>query len=102
MELDKIMNRYPEMIPVIIKRKETDKYLPQLSNNKCLIPRKFTIGEFIWLLRKKLSLEPQKGIFVFVNGILPPNNSLMETIYNEHKDTDSFLYITYCSENVFG
>ena len=102
MNVDKVIKRYPDTVPVIIKKKETEKCLPDLPNNKCLIPRKFTIGDFIWLLRKKLKLESHKGIFIFVNGILPPNNALMETLYNEHKDPDSFLYITYCSESIFG
>jgi GABA(A) receptor-associated protein len=26
----------------------------------------------------------------------------MNTIYQEHKDTDGFMYMTYSGENVFG
>ena len=41
-------------------------------------------------------------VFIFINNILPPTASLMSTIYEEQKDSDGFLYITYSGENTFG
>lgn len=42
------------------------------------------------------------AIFVFVNNTLPPASSLMSQIYNDHKDEDGFLYVTYSGESTFG
>ena len=47
-------------------------------------------------------LPPEKAIFIFVNDTLPPTAALMSAIYQEHKDKDGFLYVTYSGENTFG
>jgi GABA(A) receptor-associated protein len=36
-----------------------------------------------------------QAIFIFVNNILPPTSASMATIYEEQKDEDGFLYVTY-------
>lgn len=41
-----------------------------------------------------------QAIFIFVDEVLPPTAALMSVIYEEHKDEDGFLYITYSGENV--
>jgi GABA(A) receptor-associated protein len=49
-----------------------------------------------------LKLPAEQAIFLFVNGVIPPTAALMNTIYEEHKDEDGFLYISYSGENTFG
>lgn len=44
----------------------------------------------------------KQAIFIFVDEVLPPTAALMSSIYEEHKDEDGFLYITYSGENTFG
>jgi GABA(A) receptor-associated protein len=39
---------------------------------------------------------------LFVSGVIPPTAALLSTIFEEHKDEDGFLYITYSGENTFG
>ena len=36
-----------------------------------------------------------QAIFIFVNNVLPPTSASMATIYEEQKDEDGFLYVTY-------
>ncbi len=48
----------------------------------------------MYVIRKRIKLSPEKAIFIFVNDVLPPTAALMTTIYDEHKDSDGFLYIT--------
>ena len=43
----------------------------------------------------RVKLSPEKAIFIFVDEVLPPTAALMSSIYEEHKDEDGFLYITY-------
>ena len=101
-QISKILNKYPDRIPVIINKRETDTTLPSLDNNKYLIPRTFKFGEFVILIRKKIKLDSNKAIFVFVDNILPPNNTSLEELYSRYKDPDGYLYVTYCLENTFG
>lgn len=60
------------------------------------------MGQFVYVIRKRIKLSPEKAIFIFVNNALPPTAAMMSAIYEEHKDTDSFLYVTYSGENTFG
>jgi hypothetical protein len=57
-------------------------------------------GQFVYVIRKRIKLSPEKAIFIFVDEVLPPTAALMSSIYEEYKDEDGFLYITYSGENV--
>jgi GABA(A) receptor-associated protein len=61
------------------------------------VPSDLTVGQFCYVIRKRIKLAPEKAIFIFVNEVLPPTAALMSSIYEEHKDEDGFLYITYDS-----
>lgn len=61
------------------------------------MPADLTVGQFVYVIRKRIKLSPEKAIFIFVDEVLPPTAALMSSIYEEHKDEDGFLYITYVS-----
>jgi GABA(A) receptor-associated protein len=67
-----------------------------------LVPSDLTVGQFVYVIRKRISLPPEKAIFVFVKNSLPPTAALMSAIYEKNKDPDGFLYVTYSGENTFG
>lgn len=52
------------------------------------------------MIRKRIKLSPEKAIFIFVDEVLPPTAALMSSIYEEHKDEDGFLYITYVYSSI--
>lgn len=56
----------------------------------------------MYVIRKRIKLSAEKAIFIFVNNTLPPTAALMSAIYEEHKDEDGFLYVTFSGENTFG
>lgn len=60
-----------------------------------MVPADLTVGQFVYVIRKRIKLSPEKAIFIFVDEVLPPTAALMSSIYEEHKDEDGFLYITY-------
>jgi GABA(A) receptor-associated protein len=98
-----ILTKYPERIPVIVERAtNSSNDCPDIDKNKYLVPKELTIGQFIFVIRQRMNLPAEKAIFLFVNGIIPSTSSAFSTIYNNHKDEDSFLYITYSFENTFG
>lgn len=73
-----------------------------IDKKKYLVPSDLTVGQFVYVIRKRIKLSPEKAIFIFVDEVLPPTAALMSSIYEEHKDEDGFLYISYSGENTFG
>lgn len=83
-----------------------------------------TVGQFVYVIRKRIKVASDKAIFMFVKNTLPPTGAfpvpaswrrvsplqhqrfptaaLMADIYEDHKDEDGFLYITYSGESTFG
>ena len=66
-----------------------------IDKKKYLVPADLTVGQFVYVIRKRIKLSPEKAIFIFVDEVLPPTAALMSSIYEGHKDEDGFLYITY-------
>ena len=67
------------------------------------MPNDLTIGQFQYVIRKRIKLAPEQAIFLFVGkGTLAPSNAPLQQMYDKHKDADDFLYMTYSSENTFG
>ncbi|BAT77373.1 autophagy-related protein 8C-like isoform X2 [Vigna umbellata] len=100
-ESARIRDKYPDRIPVIVERAErTD--IPDIDKKKYLVPADLTVGQFVYVVRKRIKVGAEKAIFVFINNTLPPTAALMSSIYEENKDDDGFLYMTYSGENTFG
>jgi hypothetical protein len=59
--------------------------LRYLVNTDLVIEQDLTVGQFVYVIRKRIKLAPEKAIFIFVDEILPPTAALMSTIYEEHK-----------------
>jgi len=52
---------------------------------------------------QRIKLAPEQAIFLFVNkGTLPPTVAALQEVYDQCKDDDGFLYMTYSGENTFG
>ena len=98
----RVLTKYPDRIPIICEKNAATKDIAQIDKIKYLVPMDMTCGQFMFTIRKRLKLPPEKAIFILVNGVIPPVSEPMYTIYNKHKSSDNFLYITYVSENVFG
>lgn len=54
------------------------------------MPADLTVGQFVYVIRKRIKLSPDKAIFIFVDEVLPPTAALMSSIYEEHKDEDGY------------
>ncbi|KAK4284371.1 hypothetical protein QN277_001216 [Acacia crassicarpa] len=100
-ESAKIKEKHPDRIPVIVDRADKSD-ITRIDKNKYLVPADITVGQFVYIIRRRIKISSEKAIFVFVNSTLPPTASLMSAIYEEHKDEDGFLYLTYSGENTFG
>ena len=60
------------------------------------------VGQFYFLIRKRIHLRPEDALFFFVNNVIPPTSATMGQLYQEHHEEDFFLYIAYSDESVYG
>tara|TARA_B100001093_G_scaffold419657_1_gene411277 strand:- start:139 stop:489 length:351 start_codon:yes stop_codon:yes gene_type:complete len=100
-ESKRIIEKYPTKIPIIVE-KQNKSDVPDIDKQKYLVPNDLTMGQFVYVIRRRLKLDPEKAIFIFINNILPPTSAVVQQVYEEHKDDDGFLYVTYSGENSFG
>ncbi|XP_018021592.1 gamma-aminobutyric acid receptor-associated protein isoform X3 [Hyalella azteca] len=100
-EGEKIRKKYPERVPVIVERAARSR-IGDLDKKKYLVPSDLTVGQFYFLIRKRVHLKPEEALFFFVNNVIPPTSSTMGALYQEHKEEDNFLYIAYSDESVYG
>jgi GABA(A) receptor-associated protein len=96
-----ITEKYPDKVPIIVERlKNSD--IPDIDKKKYLVPKDLTAGQFIYVIRRRIKLEKEKAIFVFIKDILTPTSATIEQLYEDNKDDDGFLYVVYSGENAFG
>ncbi|XP_028751797.1 autophagy-related protein 8f-like isoform X1 [Neltuma alba] len=104
-EAARIREKYPDRIPICLKvivEKAERSDIPSIDKKKYLVPADLTVGQFVYVIRKRIKLSAEKAIFIFVDNVLPPTGAIMSAIYEEKKDEDGFLYVTYSGENTFG
>jgi len=101
-ESSRITQKYPDRIPIICEKVMSQRNLPHIDKNKYLVPFDLTIGQFIYVIRKRLKLKSEEAIFLFISNFIAPSSCFVCELYNRFKDPDGFLYIQYSKENVFG
>jgi GABA(A) receptor-associated protein len=96
----RIRTKYPDRIPIVCEK--TSELLNDLDKFKYLVPKDLTIGQFMYVIRNKLSLNPSEALYLFCGKSLMPCSKTIGSIYDECKDSDGFLYFKYSKENTFG
>jgi GABA(A) receptor-associated protein len=78
------------------------------------VPNDLTAYHFNYIIRKRIKLPEKDSLYFFVNGkyLLKGGkhrrrlnlllDSLMAQVYEQRKDPDGFLYITYTDETTLG
>lgn len=100
---DRIRERYPNRLPIIVLQQENKSNIPILNQYKFLVPSDLTVAQFMFVLRKRLKLDQAKAIFIFVSKYTLLNGSIsLDLVYTQHKSDDGFLYVTLTGENTFG
>merc|ERR1711935_678402 len=87
---------------VVSLKKPPKPELETSTKKKYLVPSDLTVGQFYFLIRKRISLRPEDALFFFVNNVIPPTSATMGSLYQEHHEEDFFLYIAYSDESVYG
>ena len=100
-EAERIRAKYPDRIPVIVEKREKCE-IPDIDKKKFLVPSDLTMGQFVYVIRKRIKLPADQAIFLFVNNTMPPAGALMSQVYKDHMDYSGFLTLIYSSESTFG
>ena len=102
-ESSRIIEKYPNRVPIICEKWGNDPDVPQIDRKKYLVPNDLCISQFVYIIRQRLKLSSEKSIYLFINDtIMPHTSGLVSNYYHNYKDEDGFLYISYSGENTFG
>jgi GABA(A) receptor-associated protein len=101
LESQRVIEKYPTFLPVICE-KDCKSDLPNIDKSKFLVPKDLTVGQFAYVIRKRINIPPTKAIYIFIGDTLPPTAALMSSIYDKKKNPDGFLYVLFSGENAFG
>jgi len=102
-ESQRIREKFPDRIPIIAEHAKADRSgIADIDRNKYLVPADLTVGQFCYVIRKRIKLLPSQALFVFINDTLAPTSALMSSMHKEHQDSDGFLYVFYAGEDHFG
>ena len=97
-----ILEKYPDRVPLIIQPSKTDRDAYPIDKSKYITPRDLTLLQLQQIIRKRIHFPAEKAMFIFINNKIYPITSVIGPVYDTNKDTDGFLYITYCQESTFG
>jgi GABA(A) receptor-associated protein len=101
-ESKRIIAKYPDRKPIICEKASNQIDLPTIDKRKYLVPNDLTIGQFLYVIRKRMRLTSDQALCLFVNNKLVSSSEHIGQVYHQEKDDDGFLYVKYSKENVFG
>ena len=101
-DCSQILSKYPDRIPVICEKHPYSRSAPDIDKHKYLVGFYLTVGQFMSVIRKRMYLKPELALYIFINGSIPSNSTILQNLFLDHKDDDGFLYINYDVENTFG
>ena len=97
-DFQKLREKYPNRFPVIVEKNQKCQDLQDIDKKKFLVPEDLTVGQFVYIVRKRIKLEPSEALYLYCNNTLPSTSTLMNAVCSE----DDFTYFTYSKENTFG
>lgn len=101
-ESSRVLAKYPDRRPIICEKAIHQNDLPDIDKKKYLVPYDLTMGQFMYVIRKRMHLRPDEGLFLFANNQIVSGTSIIGHVYEGSRDPDGFLYVKYAKENVFG
>lgn len=100
---ERIRSRHYSKVPVIVDRAADSPNLPLLEKQKYLTPQHFTMANFANEILQHIPVQEQAHICFYVgNGVRAMPALLMQQVYEQYKDSDGFLYVSYGEYKSFG
>jgi GABA(A) receptor-associated protein len=99
---ERIVRDHPNRIPVVVECSEALQRDHPLPKSKFAVPYDLTLAQFMYVVRKNMSLKPEFALYAFINNRLHPTTAIMGDIYAKEKDEDGFMYLDVFQESTFG
>lgn len=99
-EYARIKQKCPAYIPVICEKHRRED--PDLDREKFLVPMDLTAVQLLFVLRKRMHLNRDQAVFLFVDNTLVTGSTTLQSIQSIRPSEDGFLYVQYSLENTFG
>lgn len=100
-QYNRIKKLYPDRIGIIVTKVKGSK-APNLDKNKFVTPPDITMAQFAQIVRKRLKMNKEQALFIFINKSIPCMSHTISQIYSEHKTEGGLLLVEYTLENTFG
>ncbi|KAL0818967.1 hypothetical protein ABMA28_008260 [Loxostege sticticalis] len=102
-EVQAIRHRFPNKVPLYVKRYVREREVPVLERNKFLVPQELTMSQFLYIIRTKMKLRDSQALYLLVNDkVLASHSMTMAQAYEQFRGSDGYLHITYAAQQVFG
>ena len=66
-EAQRIIDKYPDRVPVIVEKDYRCKDIPDIDRKKYLVPDDLSIANFMYVIRKRIKLNAEKSLYLFFN-----------------------------------
>ena len=99
--VDCVLRKYPNKVPLWIKKAESCKTLPDLHKNKFLVPKELKLSELQTVIRKHIKLDSSVAMFLMINGTMQNMNITIQEL-QKFRNEQGFIDIIYVGENTFG
>ena len=63
--MPRLLGLVPQLVP----------NLAAILHRRYLVPADLTVGQFVYVIRKRIKVSPEKAIFMFVKNTLPPTGA---------------------------
>lgn len=99
MDVRELRYRYPDRVPIIIEPHRDI----TIDRKKYLTPLDITMGQFYYIIRKRIQLDESTALFFLMeDGSIPVSSQTIGEAYRWHRNNNGFLFISVMKENTFG
>ena len=100
---EKLRKQHSNRIPVLVWNVVSKDLDFTGSTRRFMVQQDTTLGQLLYILRKRFTLRAEEGLFVFVgkNNIMVSNAEIISILFDKYAE-DGFLRLTLSKENTFG
>ena len=99
----KLRKQHSNRIPVLIWEIVNQEIGFTKSTRRFMVQQDTTLGQLMYILRKRINLNSDEGLFVFVGNppVMVSNAETIGIIHNKYQE-NGFLKLTLSKESTFG
>jgi GABA(A) receptor-associated protein len=100
-EVYRLRSKFPDHVPVFVSRSPSSRDIPTIDKHKYIVPKHLSVGQFIYTIRCRLRLAPDKALFLYIDNNLPLSSMNMGEVYQKYSRY-GFIHCIYAGESTFG